>query len=289
MLLYCSDFWGILKIDKRDPCELLPKQNLVDLVHLKFLKQLLGVQPQTHNIGTLLETGRVPLMAYALKNCIKNWYRIAIGTNCNPLTHLSFKNLLENEFEWYKNIESLLNHSGLGYILSGNEISPEVVVHKRIVDIFHQRAFAEISRENSKLRTYSLTKSEAKREPYLLSVKNIEDRISMTKFRLSNHKLMIEKGRHLKMALNERKCPFCPVVEDETHFLMTCNTYTILRNELLCNLEEKLRDERLVTTNAQLMMRYLLGNTEIAPMVAKYLTKTLKLRDFLIEKPKRLI
>ena len=105
-------------------------------------------------IGTLLETGRVLVMAYALKNCIKNWYRIAIGTNCNPLTHLSFKNLLENEFEWYKNIESLLNHLGLGYILSGNEISPEVVVHKRIVDIFHQRAFAEISRENSKLRTY---------------------------------------------------------------------------------------------------------------------------------------
>ena len=70
---------------------------------------------------------------------------------------------------------------------------------------------------------------------------------------------------------------------------MTCNTYTILRNELLRNVEEKLRDERLVTTNAQLMMRYLLGNTEIAPMVAKYLTKTLKLRDFLIEKPKRLI
>ena len=289
ILLYCSDFWGILKIDKRDPCELLPKQNLVDLVHMKFLRQLLGVQTQTHKIGTLLETGRVPLMAYALKNCIKNWNRIAIGEDCNPLTHLSYENILENEFEWYKNIELLMNHLGLGYILRGNISTPEVVVHKRIVDIFHQKSFSEISQESSKLRTYSLIKKEAGREPYLLSVKNVEDRISMTKFRLSNHKLMIEKGRHLNMALNERKCPFCPAVEDETHFLLTCNTFSILRNDLLDNVEEKLRDEPLVRTDAQVMIRYLLGNTEIAPMIAKYLTKTFKLRDFLIEKPKQLM
>ena len=30
------------------------------------------------------------------------------------------------------------------------------------------------------------------------------------------------------------------------------------------------------------------GNTEIAPQVAKYLTKTLEIRDFLLEKPKEL-
>ena len=182
-----------------------------------------------------------------------------------------------------------MNHLGLGYILRGNISTPEVIVHKRIVDIFHQRSFSEISQESSKLRTYSLIKKEAGREPYLLSVKNVEDRISMTKFRLSNHKLMIEKGRHLNMALNKRKCPFCPVVEDETHFLLTCNIYSILRNDLLDNVEEKLRDEPLVRTDGQVMIKYLLGNTEISPMVAKYLNKTLKLRDFLIEKPKQLM
>ena len=90
------------------------------------------------------------------------------------------------------------------------------------------------------------------------------------------------------MALNKRKCPFCPVVEDETHFLLTCNIYSILRNDFLDNVEEKLRDEPLVRTDGQVMIKYLLGNTEISPMVAKYLNKTLKLRDFLIEKPKQL-
>ena len=41
-----------------------------------------------------------------------------------------------------------------------------------------------------------------------------------------------------------------------------------------------LRDEPLVRADDQLMMRYLLGNTEIASIVAKYLNKTLEIRDF---------
>ena len=77
IILYCSDFWGILRIVKKDPSELLRKDSIIELIHMKFLKQLLGVQPQTSKIGVLLETGRVPLMAFALKNCVKNWNRIA--------------------------------------------------------------------------------------------------------------------------------------------------------------------------------------------------------------------
>ena len=56
IMLYCSDFWAPLQINKRNPAELLTKGNLIDLVHMKFLKQLLGVQTQTPNIGVLLET-----------------------------------------------------------------------------------------------------------------------------------------------------------------------------------------------------------------------------------------
>ena len=289
ILLYCSDFWSILKINKKDPCELLPKQNLIDLVHIKFLKQLLGVQTQTSNVGILLETGRIPLMAFALKQCVKNWNRIAVESDCNPLTHLSYKNIFDNQFEWYKNMEMLLNNLGLSYILHGNISTPEVVVHKRIMEIFHQKAFTEISQETSKLRTYSLFKQEIRREPYLSSVKNVKDRISMTKLRLSNHELMIEKGRHSNLIIGERKCPFCDLIEDESHFLIKCNNYTVLRNDLLDTIEKKLGDNAIKRMDTKMMLKYLLGNTEIAPIVAKYITKTLELRKFLIDNPKRLM
>ena len=37
IMLYCSDFWGMLQIDKNNPSELLPKRNFIDLIHMKFL------------------------------------------------------------------------------------------------------------------------------------------------------------------------------------------------------------------------------------------------------------
>ena len=67
IILYCSDFWGILRISKKDPSNLLRRDGIIELVQMKFLKQLLGVQTQTPNLGVLLETGRVPLMTFALK------------------------------------------------------------------------------------------------------------------------------------------------------------------------------------------------------------------------------
>ena len=57
IILYCSDFWGILRMSKKDPSDLLRKDGIIELVQMKFLKQLLGVQPQTSNFEVLLETG----------------------------------------------------------------------------------------------------------------------------------------------------------------------------------------------------------------------------------------
>jgi hypothetical protein len=289
ILLYCSDFWGILKINKKDPCELLPKQNLIDSVHMKFLKQLLGVQTQTHNVGVLLESGRIPLMAYALKNSMKNWNRIAVEKNCNPLIQLSYENISANNLEWYRNVKLFLNNLGLSFILNGNISNPEVTVHKRVTEIFFQKAFTEISSESSKLRTYSLVKKEIRREPYLSNVVNVKDRISMTKFRLSNHELMIEKGRHLGLEISERKCPFCHSIEDETHFLIVCTNYVPLRNEFLKSVQEKLKEVKIEKLDDKTLLKYLLGNIKIAPIVAKYLKRTMELRNFLIDSPRRIL
>ena len=52
ILFYASDSWGNLK---------LPWNNPIENLHMMMLKQLLGVQKQTSNIGTLLELGRTPL------------------------------------------------------------------------------------------------------------------------------------------------------------------------------------------------------------------------------------
>ena len=46
ILLYGSDFWGALKLPQNDP---------VEKTHLKFCKELLGVQRKTTSMGVYLE------------------------------------------------------------------------------------------------------------------------------------------------------------------------------------------------------------------------------------------
>ena len=73
---------------------------------------------------------------------------------------------------------------------------------------FYQNSFSEITDAQRKLRTYSIFKSEARKEPYLSKVIDLADKITFSKFRLSNHKLMIEKkktwrvtNRHAQMSI----------------------------------------------------------------------------------------
>ena len=56
---------------------------------------------------------------------------------------------------------------------------------------------------------------------------------------------------------------------------------------MLVTVQEKL-NEQLDRHEDETMMKYLLGNTEISPIVAKYLKKTMELRDFLVDSPKQL-
>ena len=66
----------------------------------------------------------------------------------------------------------------------------------------------------------------------------MSDRIALTKLRLSDHTLAIEKGRHNSINASDRTCPFCPEqVEDETHFLVKCPIYDCLRKNLLDDVE----------------------------------------------------
>lgn len=273
IILYLSDFWGCLKIqEKASP----------DLVQSKFLKQLLGVQSQTQNIGVLLETGEIPLSIFAKRNCIRNWGRIALNKKCNELVALAYGNMAQNNYLWVHCAEQSMREIGLGHLLLGNDLSPGDSFFLRAKDIFHQNAFTVINGEG-KLRTYKLFKTQIGRESYLTNITNIEDRIAYTKFRLSNHKLMIEKGRYEKKHSSLRFCPFCPnKVEDEIHFLIECKNFSPPRSILL----ETLNIPNFTNRDRLNKISYLMSNRNIAPTIGKYLNKTFQLREFLLSKPK---
>ena len=145
----------------------------------------------------------------------------------------TYQNFLRLQLSWPSKIQNIFARTGLQYVYlhgSNGQQKPEDLFFARSVDIFHQNSFSEINKEHSKLRTYKLVKSKIGREPYLDHIKNIQDRIAFTKFRLSNHNLMIEKGRHQNIPSNLRHCPHCPgTIEDKCHFLLNCKSYSTHR------------------------------------------------------------
>ena len=69
-------------------------------------------------------------------------------------------------------------------------------------------------------------------EPYLMSKLNKREKKQISKFRVGDHNLRIETGRHCKpkTPIEKRTCCKCGSVEDEIHFLLT--VYCVMNQEL---------------------------------------------------------
>ncbi len=256
-------------------------------------KVILGVQKQTTNLAVLLELGRIPLQNFAIKAAVKNWERIRAGMVGDVLLR-SHADARAGGLPWITHIRSILETHGVGHLYEGDGVRGggrlliHNLIHKKRCRGFHLDAFRSINNPESKLRTYALFKTEAGCEKYLLEVKNFATRRFLTKFRLSNSVLNIEKGRHTvpKTPKGLRFCPFCPDrVEDEEHFLLGCPVYRVPRGEMT----------NTVLGRVPLLLRGTLGEQfielmacENAGVVAKTLQNMFEIREFLTNKPKRL-
>ena len=136
------------------------------------------------------------------------------------------------------------------------------------------------------MRTYAKIKQEQGIENYLNSVTNVDRRIHLSKVRLSNHDLVIEKGRHQGLAINQRNCPLCPgnVLEDEFHFLLECQTFSFLRDEL--SAQAKHFFPRFDSLSKEQQIRILLSDENLVNHSGNFLQKALGLRRFLLNKHK---
>lgn len=97
------------------------------------------------------------------------------------------------------------------------------------------------SNEANKLRTYRLFKHNHQQEHYVTLIKDPYIRSSVTKLRLSAHSLMIEKGRHLRIDVNQRICPKCTLgeIENEMHAVIYCPASQTERSAFFGTLEKQ--------------------------------------------------
>lgn len=250
---------------------------------MMMCKQILGVQKQTTNIGVLLELGRIPLHLFAIKFAIKNWERIRMGQG-NEILIDSYK---DSNVSWDACIKSVLEPNGMlnFYINNPENIYPFVYkkIFQTLCDNFHQTSLETIKEDTSKLRTYAMFKTDVGMEKYLTKIKNVSIRSHVTKFRLSNHRLPIETGRHNGVPREERLCMFCPEnIENEFHFLYECSVLGHLRQRYLEPFITGISGFEFFPIDIKLCTLM----TEMEYDTCKFIADGMDLRNFLASKPK---
>jgi len=141
-------------------------------------------------------------------------------------------------------------------------------------DLFNDKGKKGPPSQGNKLRTYRLVKTDYNLEKYLSEVKNFEHRKALTKLRINNHDLEIEKGRYSRKykAPEERKCPHCPhSVEDERHFLLYCALYSTLREKLLKDMEKINKECFSLLDDDELFLLLMNPPQILAATIAKYI------------------
>ena len=168
ILLYAGDFWGCLK---------MPQPNPVQKLLLTIYRQLLGVQKQTSEVGVLLELGTVPLSLYATKLAVKNWERIRKGRGNSILVGV----FGGTDCSWGGRVGDVLKTYDMSAFYENEDpdkVHPFIYkkLFKKMSDNFNSESFRTIKEESSKLRTYSLFKTDVGLEPYLLDIKSFDMR-----------------------------------------------------------------------------------------------------------------
>ena len=185
----------------------------------------------------------------------------------------SYESAITHNLKWITGIKTNLEEIGMYDAFLNKHNNTYIKYLQR--DLFHQNTFFTIKQENRKLRTYSIFKKEITCEEYLSKIQNIEVRVAFTKFRLSNHPLMIEKGRYQHIDKNLRFCPFCLTkIEDEIHFMMNCNLYDSFRKELFTEVNIKIPFFQYMSTIKQ--FKTLLSNNKIIKYTSLYVYKSLE-------------
>ena len=109
-------------------------------------------------------------------------------------------------------------------------------------------------------------------EPYLYQVKQSKYRIAISRLRASSH-YVLEKERgmytRVKTPITERLCPFCNVIEDEQHFLLTCKIYDQERNRMFSKISTKY--ENICEIESRSAFKFLLTSDD--PLVLNALGK----------------
>ncbi|XP_061167256.1 uncharacterized protein LOC133176104 [Saccostrea echinata] len=259
ILTYGCEIWGYENLD------------IIERVHLKFLKHIFHLKSSTASYMVYGETGRFPLYINIYTRMISYWLKLLTPNSLeNKIVCVLYKYLCSQYFQggpknlWVDFIYKILTSCGFSNIWY--EQSPIdrnwvlAAVKQRLSDQFIQKWHSDIN-NSSKGQIYKIFKSDFGFEKYLSILPSKLQKI-LIKFRTSNHHLPIETGRWSNIPLDERVCKLCNTgqIADEFHFILECKTLNSIRKNLLhprfCKTPNTLKfSEIMSTTNLKTLKK----------------------------------
>jgi hypothetical protein len=296
---YASEIWGPFIKDQNkafdlelDKYQFFDKQ-CFDKLDLKFCKAILGVNKKSNNTAVRGELGRYPAIIYIIKQTMKNWFRIAKYKENSVLynTYLCNIEMMHSEkMCWGLNIKIFIELIGVpefwdvpvGINKINSKLNNIILCMKQIYEFQWKRELNRTEGRNNKggnkLRTYCTFKKEFNYEKYLDFQSNFDKRRSITKLRISAHRLEIEAGRYKNIDKRDRICTNCNLneVEDEEHLLMTCPKYAEQRKLFLENVEMTYIYCETATVNEKFIFIMTCFDVEITHGLSKLLSKIIE-------------
>ena len=135
---------------------------------------------------------------------------------------------------------------------------------------------------NRKLNFYATFKADTKKADHLDMINNPHHRTAINKFRLGNHKLHIETGRHTipKTPVHLRICSFCHSneIENEPHFLFSCTWYDSIRLKFFNEITDKYSLFRELDITSKILFLCNSIDPAICRSTAAFIFQTMSLR-----------
>ena len=297
VLLYGCEIWAELNSNKLNAqgdryfkklCENL----VVEKAHISFCKFILGVPRRATNIAVMGELGRYPLFLEILLNMFK--YSIRLYKTEDVLLQQAFSlskslNETHKKKSWYSDIHSLFQYFDINeqYMLTlKTKLKTYLLkkLHIKYNSIWH----AELCNDDrgnklygNKLRTFRLFKNRICLEKYLsldFSYRNV-----ITKFRISAHRLEIERGRYKNQEVSERICRLCGTeVEDEIHFLLQCSKLATVRENFLHEINRLCKNFKNLDTKSQFIWLMSSEDSSLLQKLGELLIKLLSYKNNLL-------
>ena len=274
-------------------CEIWCSNNpimVLEQVHLKFIKTVLGVKQSTPTAAVYGETGRFPMHMRFQDRMTKLWARIKKLSPDNLIHKIYDESLRlsqEGHDTWADRVNNIISRYTDDYSFQSNDVDKRVnYLRERRYTQFIRDWTQDLHVDNkwSKLDTYKLIKNDNRIEPHILYVRDKNHQRALTRLKVSSHKLNIEAGRHARPYVHrqQRLCLYCDSLEldDEIHFLLRCNFHSEARYSFIRKIAEHLPVQLETVPHTELFIDIMTSkNTDVLNAVAKFVYLEFKRRE----------